>query len=79
MTKVIVRNGNVEGALRNLKVDKDGSRAKLKQRIQGYLKPGVQRRNAKKEGIKNTRRRNRSEREYSNSRNRTNSGSRKSN
>ncbi len=63
MTKVIVRNGNVEGALRNLKVDKDGSRAKLKQRIQGYLKPGVKRRNAKKEGIKNTRRRNRSERE----------------
>jgi len=61
MTKVIVRNGNVEGALRNLKVDKDGSRAKLKERTQGYLKPGVKRRNAKKEGIKNTRRRNRRE------------------
>ena len=59
MTKVIVRNGNVEGALRNLKVDKDGSRARLKERQQGYLKPGVKRRNAKKEGIKNTRRRER--------------------
>ncbi len=59
MTKVIVRNGNVEGALRNLKVDKDGSRAKLKERNQGYLKPGVKKRNAKKEGIKNTRRRER--------------------
>lgn len=59
MTNVIVRNGNVEGALRNLKVDKDGSRAKLKERTQGYLKPGVKRRNAKKEGIKNTHRRER--------------------
>ena len=59
MTKVIVRNGNVEGALRNLKMDKDGSRARLKEREQGYLKPGVKRRNAKKEGIKNTRRRER--------------------
>ncbi len=57
MTKVVVRNGNVEGALRNLKMDKDGSRARLKEREQGYLKPGVKRRNAKKEGIKNTRRR----------------------
>ncbi len=59
MTKVIVRNGNIEGALRNLKVDKDGSRARLKEREQGYLKPGVKRRNAKKEGIKNTRKRER--------------------
>ena len=59
MTKVVVRNGNVEGALRNLKIDKDGSRARLKEREQGYLKPGVKRRNAKKEGIKNTRRRER--------------------
>ena len=62
MTKVVVRNGNVEGALRNLKMDKDGSRAKLKERTQGYLKPGVKRRNAKKEGIKNARRRDRKER-----------------
>jgi ribosomal protein S21 len=62
MTKVVVRNGNVEGALRNLKIDKDGSRAQLKERTQGYLKPGVKRRNAKKEGIKNARRRDRKER-----------------
>lgn len=62
MTKVVVHNGNVEGALRNLKIDKDGSRAKLKERTQGYLKPGVKRRNAKKEGVKNTRRRERRER-----------------
>ena len=62
MTKVIVRNGNVEGALRNLKVDRDGSRAQIKERTQGYLKPGVKRRNAKKEGIKNTRKRERNAR-----------------
>ena len=64
MTKVMVRNGNVEGALRNLKIDKDGSRAKLKERIQGYQKPGVKRRNAKKEGIKNTRKRQRMANRY---------------
>lgn len=64
MTKVVVHNGNVEGALRSLKVDKDGSRAQLKERTQGYLKPGVKRRNAKKEGVKNTRRREHKERSY---------------
>ena len=62
MTKVVVRNGNVESALRSLKVDKDGSRAQLKERTQGYLKPGVKRRNAKKEGIKNTNKRERTSR-----------------
>ncbi|MCI9585812.1 MAG: 30S ribosomal protein S21 [Bacilli bacterium] len=59
MTKVMVKNGNVEGALRNLKVDKDGSRRKQKERLQGYQKPGVKKRIAKKEGIKNTRKRER--------------------
>ena len=63
-TKIIVRNGNVESALRNLKFDKDGSRAQIRERNQGYLKPGVRRRNAKKEGIKNTRRRERMSRRY---------------
>ena len=63
MTKVVVRNGNVDGALRNLKAanSKDGSLAQLREKQDGYLKPGVRRRNAKKEGIKNTRRRNRRE------------------
>lgn len=60
MTKVVVRNGNVESALRNLKVDKDGSRAQLRERSQGYLKPGAKRRKAKKEGIKNTNKREKS-------------------
>ena len=57
MTKVIVRNGNVDGALRTLKVDKDGSRKKIRENIEGYLKPGVKRRLKKEQGIKNTRRR----------------------
>ena len=66
MTKVIVRNGNVDGALRTLKVDKDGSRKKIRENIEGYLKPGVRRRRKKEEGIRNTRKRARKEnRSYS--------------
>lgn len=64
MTKVIVRNGNVDGALRTLKVDKDGSRKRLREKEEGYLKPGVKRRIKKEEGIKNTRKRNRRENRY---------------
>ncbi len=63
-TKVVVKNGNIDMALKSLKNDKDGSRAQLKERNQGYLKPGVKRRNARKEGIKNTRRRERMSRRY---------------
>ncbi len=62
MTKVVVRNGNVEGALRSLKVDKDGSRRKLKERQQGYLKKGVKNRLAKEQGRKNAQRRERNAR-----------------
>lgn len=64
MTKVMVRNGNVDGALRTLKVDKDGSRKKIRENIEGYLKPGVRRRRKKEEGIKNTRRRMKRENRY---------------
>ena len=64
MTKVLVRNGNVDGALSKLKVDKDGSRKKLREKEEGYLKPGIKRRRKKEEGIKNTRRRNRRENRY---------------
>ena len=57
MTKVIVKNGNVEGALRIVKQKsaKDGSSKKLRERQEGYMKPGVKRRLAKKEAIKNSR------------------------
>jgi small subunit ribosomal protein S21 len=55
MTRVIVRNGNVEGALKKFKqkVSKDGTFQENKKR--GYYeKPGVQKRNARKEAIKNS-------------------------
>ena len=59
MTKVVVKNGNVEGALRIVKQKsaKDGSSKKLRERQEGYLKPGAKRRKEKKENIKNSRRR----------------------
>ncbi len=61
MTKVIVKNGNVENALRIVKQKsaKDGSSKKLRERIEGYQKPGVKRRLAKKEAIKNSRKKQR--------------------
>lgn len=60
MTKVVVRNGNVDSALRTLKQKnaKDGLSKKVRERQEGYLKPGVKRRLEKKENIKNSRRRN---------------------
>ncbi len=61
MTKVIVKNGNVENALRIVKQKsaKDGSSKKIRERQEGYMKPGVKRRLAKKEAIKNSKRRQR--------------------
>jgi len=61
MTKVIVRNGNVEGALRTFKQKnvKDGLLKAARERQEGYMKPGVKRRKAKKEAIKNSHRRER--------------------
>ena len=60
MTKVVVRNGNVDSALRMLKQKnvKDGLSKKVRERQEGYLKPGVRRRREKEENIKNSRRRN---------------------
>lgn len=57
MATVVVKNGNVEGALKALKQKnaKDGSSKKVRERYEGYLKPGVKRRLAKKEAIKNSR------------------------
>lgn len=60
VTKVVVRNGNVDSALRTLKQKnvKDGLSKKVRERQEGYLKPGARRRKEKKENIKNSRRRN---------------------
>lgn len=54
MTKVVVTNGNVDSALRKFKVKvaRSGVPSKLKER-KFYEKPGVKRRKAKEEMIKN--------------------------
>lgn len=61
MTKVIVRNGNVDGALRMMKQKnaKDGLLKNVRERQEGYLKPGVKRRKAKKEAIRNSKKKSR--------------------
>jgi len=61
LTKVVVRNGNVDGALRTMKQKnvKDGLLKAVRERQEGYMKPGVKRRKAKKEAIKNSRKRER--------------------
>lgn len=61
MTKVVVRNGNVDGALRTFKQKnvKDGLLKAVRERQEGYMKPGVKRRKAKKEAIKNSRKKER--------------------
>jgi ribosomal protein S21 len=58
MTKVIVRNGNVDGALRTIKQKnaKDGLLKAARERQEGYMKPGVRKRKEKKEAIRNARR-----------------------
>ena len=59
-TKVTVKNGNLDLALKKFKqkVARDGVPSEYKKR-ESYIKPGVARRAAKKEGIKNSKRRNR--------------------
>jgi small subunit ribosomal protein S21 len=61
MTKVIVRNGNVDSALRTFKQKtvKEGLLKEVRKK-ESYMKPGEKRREAKKEAIKNSRRRERS-------------------
>ena len=56
MSKVIVRNGNVDGALKKFKakVARSGVPSKLKER-KFYEKPGVKKRKAKEEMTKNAR------------------------
>ena len=58
MVEVIVRNGNLEKAMRVLKkkVQKEGIVRELKER-QFYTKPSEKKREAKKRGIKNVKKR----------------------
>lgn len=63
MTHVEVKNGNVEGALRKfkVKVQRSGIPSEMKKRKE-YSKPGIVRREAKKEAIKNARKKSRNAR-----------------
>lgn len=65
MSTVAVKNGNLDMALRKFKqkVARDGVPSECKKR-EAYDKPGVRRRAAKKEGIKNARKRNKASRGY---------------
>ena len=56
MITVKVKNGNVDGAIKKFKqrVANSGLPSEVKKK-QAFDKPGVQRRNAKKEAIKNSR------------------------
>ncbi len=59
MTKVEVKNGDVNGALKRfkMKLAKSGVPSELKKHRE-YQKPGVKRRKAREEMIKNSRKRN---------------------
>ena len=61
MSTIVVRNGSVEGALKvwKQKTRNDDSLKRLKDKQQGYIKPGARRRRDKKEAIRNSRRNNR--------------------
>ena len=64
MTHVAVRNGNLDGALRKFKqkVARDGIPSEFKKRA-AYDQTGVRRREAKKAGIKNARKREKNNRD----------------
>lgn len=63
MTGVAVKNGNLDNAIKRFKqkLSRDGVPTEIKKR-EAYVKPGVKRRNAKKEGIKNARKNSKRER-----------------
>ena len=61
MARVVVKNSDIDGALRNMKQKqaREGLLKKARERQDGYKKPGVRRREKKAEGTKNTRKRER--------------------
>ncbi len=65
-TGVLVREGKLDEALQNLrkKNARDGSSKKVREREQGYMKPGARRRKEKAENTKNSRKRNRNKDRY---------------
>lgn len=63
MTGVAVKNGNLDNAIKRWKQksSRDGIPSEVRKR-EAYMKPGVKRRQAKQEGIKNARKRAKRER-----------------
>lgn len=63
MTKVVVKNGKLDDAIRNLKqkVIKNELLKEVREK-EHYSKPGVKRRKAKQEAIKNSRKKEKRER-----------------
>ncbi|MBQ4262824.1 MAG: 30S ribosomal protein S21 [Bacilli bacterium] len=63
MTHVDVKDGNIESALKRfkVKVQRSGTLSEMKKRKE-YSKPGIVRREAKKEAIKNARKRSKASR-----------------
>jgi ribosomal protein S21 len=66
MERVVVRKDGLDSALRMMKQRgiKNGSLKKVRERQEGYLKPGVKRRIRKEEARKNSRKKERRERSY---------------
>ena len=66
MDRVVVRKDGLDSALRMMKKRgiKNGSLKKVRERQEGYLKPGVKRRIRKEEARKNSRKKERRERSY---------------
>lgn len=64
MSTIVVRNGNVEGALRTMKQKnaRSGLLKEIRERQEGYLKPGVKRRKAKEESRRNSKKKERFDR-----------------
>ncbi|MEG1597702.1 MAG: 30S ribosomal protein S21 [Bacilli bacterium] len=65
MIQVAVKNGNLDMALKKFKqnVARAGLPTECKKR-EAYAKPGVKRREAKKEGIKNARKKSKMNKDY---------------
>ena len=63
MTHVDVKDGNIESALKRfkVKVQRSGTLSEMKKRKE-YSKPGIVRREAKKEAIRNAKKHNRNRR-----------------
>ena len=61
MSTIVVKNGNVEGALRTMKQKnmKDGLLKAVRERNEGYMKPRVKKKKTKQEANRNSRKKNR--------------------